>query len=59
MFAELFNSVSVNEFIQRFLTEFNKNSIIINDCDEIITHLSRENYAKKYFPSDYFFWELY
>jgi len=59
MFNDLLNSVSVNEFIMRFLTEFNKNSSIINDCNEIITHLSRENYTKKYFPSDYFFWDNY
>ena len=59
MFADLLNSVSINEFIQRFLTEFNKNGRIIDDCNEIITHLSRENYTKIYFPSDYFFWDNY
>ncbi len=59
MFNDLLNSVSVNEFIQRFLTEYNKNSSIIDDCNKIISNLSRENYTKIYFPSDYFFWELY
>lgn len=53
------NNNIMNQIYNNLFTHYNKLSGRITDAKYIIEHLSRENYLKKWFPSDYFFWDNY
>jgi len=53
------NNNTMNQIYNNLFTHYNRVSRRITDAKYIIEHLSRENYIKKWFPSDYFFWDNY
>ena len=53
------NNNTMNQIYNNLFTHYNKVSGRITDAKYIIEHLSRENYLKKWFRSDYFFWDMY
>ena len=55
----IMNNSTINQIYNNLFTHYNKVSGRITDAKYIIEHLSRENYLKKWFLSDYFFWEMY
>ena len=54
----IFNDI-INDIYNNLFAHYNRLETRITDCNYIIKHLSRDNYLKKYFPSDYFFWDMY
>jgi len=50
---------TLNEISDTLFTRYRKLSNRMSSGKYIVEHLSRENYLKKWFTSDYFFWDNY
>lgn len=58
-YLDNFKQYTLQQIIDDFYCMLNRSGNLSHTSKIIIEHLSRENYAKKYFYCDYYFWDMY